>query len=204
MGDHALLDTLQYRRVERRADLPGRLGQGWPRVRGRQRRALELDHVAVGIGDVQRGPVPLGAEVDRQRAARGQPVRRQVRPQGGLVEGVDAQAQVVQVAPAALRWRVFAAERAGDVDEVDQRVARTQVHEAELGAQPQRRAAQHLTVEGHAAFEIAHAQHDMVEAVDSEWRHRCGGVARKSAAADAATAKLPIGRMRTTGQACVR
>src|SRR5947207_434491 len=81
---------------------PQRMSDGAPSVvgapwtfSGRGRWALELDRVAFGIAQVQRWAFALGA-VARARFARCNAVRGQVRAQGGLIVGLDAQAEVIE------------------------------------------------------------------------------------------------------------
>ena len=83
--------------------------------------ALELDRVAVGVPDIDRLAFALGA-VARAGRDDGNTVALQMGAQARLVERPDSQADMVDIA--ALRARrgpAGAAERAGDVDEVDQR-----------------------------------------------------------------------------------
>src|SRR6516225_970752 len=61
-------------------------------------RALELDDVALRIAQVDRRALALGAVARFDRAGR-DAQRREVRTDRGLVEGLDAKAHVVDVAP---------------------------------------------------------------------------------------------------------
>ncbi|MNT46568.1 hypothetical protein D3C72_1832240 [compost metagenome] len=86
-----------------------------------------------------------------------------------FVEGLDAQAQVVDVAPFAARpATAVATERAVQADQIDHRRTRTQVHQAQVLAPPHHSAPQHLAIEGFAAGQLAHPQHHVVDAFNAE------------------------------------
>src|SRR6185369_3166521 len=90
-----------------------------------------------------------------------------------FVEGLDAEADVVQVAAFRPRRRAAGApELAVDGHEVDQRAAGAQLHEADLVLAPLDRAAQPLAIETQDAREVGDAQDDVVDFadVDHGWR----------------------------------
>src|ERR1041384_2302099 len=63
---------------------------------GSARGAFELDSVAVGVAQVDRGAVALGAEVVHD-GARGDASRGELGADGVGVEGLDAQGEVIEV-----------------------------------------------------------------------------------------------------------
>src|SRR5262245_42176559 len=78
------------------------LGDGWIagscRLFGFFRGALELDDVAVGVRDVERGTVALGTIAPADLADR-DAVAPQMRRQCREIKGADAHREVVEVAP---------------------------------------------------------------------------------------------------------
>src|SRR6516225_10488629 len=136
------------------------------RASWRRPRPLELDAVAVGVLDVERATLALrpvaGGRLAGRDAARGEPgdERR-------LIERRDRQAEVLEVAPRA-RW-LTGTERPIERDEVDEAAARAQLSEPELGLLTLERAAEQIAIERERALELAHAQYDVVDAVDDEW-----------------------------------
>src|SRR5690606_28882361 len=161
--------------------LGGREGPGAPMFtsgggsgrRLRAGRALELDDVAVRIAQVQGGPFALGAEVQAGRAQRLQAVPRQVGEDRRLVEGLDAQADMVDVAALfAGAGATAPAQRAIQADQVDHRGAGTQVQHAQVRPLAFDPAAQHPGVEAPAALQVGNPEHDMIEALDDEGNHR--------------------------------
>ena len=83
---------------------------------------------------------------------------------GGFVERLDAQAEVVEVAafPAG-RGAAGAAERAVDRHEVDQRAPGTQLDQADVVLAPLDRAAEDVAIEGEHRRGVADAQDDVVD-----------------------------------------
>ena len=79
---------------------------------------------------------------------------------------------MVQVAPG-FPWGPTAepAQRARDVDEVDQRRPRAQLHEPERFDPALLAAAEHPAVELDRALDVAHAQHDVIDAADLDRPH---------------------------------
>ena len=96
-----------------------------------------------------------------------------MRAQRRLVDPVDAQREVVEVAALAAGGRTaHAPEFAFDVDEIDQRASGAELDQPELLLPLLDRAAEHVAIEADHPVHVAHAQHEMVDAED---RH-CGGV----------------------------
>ena len=96
-------------------------------------------------------------------------------PERRFVERIDAQAQVVEVACILARGRAATpAEFSIHRDDVDHRCARAQVAQAEVVAPARDFAAQYLSIEGFGTVEVAHAQHQVVEALHCERRRRSG------------------------------
>ena len=139
-------------------------------------RPFEFDDVAVRIAQVQGEPFPLCAEVGARRTFGNDAVLSEVRHDALLVEGLHPQAEVVDVASFRLRpFPAHPAQPAVDGHEVHHGRARPQVHEAEVGPFAHKVAAQHAPVERHAGGKVPHAEHDVIDAFDSEWKHgrRC-------------------------------
>ncbi len=86
-----------------------------------------------------------------------------------LVEGLDAQAVVVEVAPLAGRRRTAgAAEHAVDRHQVDQRLAGAQLHQADRLLAPLDAATEHADVEAEHRVEVDDAQHQVVDPADRD------------------------------------
>ena len=97
------------------------------------------------------------------------PMGLQVPAQGSLLEGLDAQAEVVHVARDRARTRIAAAPA---WQEVDQGGAGAQLHHADALDPALLPAAQDIAVEAHGARRVGDAQHDMVEALEREGHGR--------------------------------
>ena len=129
-------------------------------------RPLELELVVVRIEQVQRRAVALGTVARAvgidAHAAFGQPAA-----QRGLVERLDAQAEVVDVAPLRARPRApGAAELAVQRHEVDQLRAGAQLHQADRVLAALDRAAEQVHVEVQRGGQVPHPQDEVVEALD--------------------------------------
>src|SRR5262249_43715949 len=127
--------------------------------------------------------------IARFGGAGGDVQRGEVRAQRGLVEGLDAKAQVVEVAPFAARCRAAgASELAVQRDEIQHRAAGAKLDQADLVLAPLDAAAQAVAVEAQHGRHVDHAQHDVVDLADMDHRRgspgasvpRDAGVARAS------------------------
>lgn len=123
--------------------------------------ALQLHHVAFRIGDVDRRPVAFGAIYLAGLAVRGTEAL-EMRVHAGLVERVDAQAEVVDVTARSGRRPALAAEFAVGRDEVDEDVAGTQLYQPDVELAFDRRA-EHGTVERRHAFDVPDPQDHVIE-----------------------------------------
>ena len=172
------MNALQFLKHPSR-DITGRrtLDRGWRlavRLRGRWRyrlairRPLQLDGVALGIGEVDRDAVALGAEAGPDLAD-GDTVMLEVGDDRVLVEGFDAQAKVVHVAALGARSSASGlAQGAMDFDQIDEQGAHAQVRHAELGAVRDVRCAEDFAVEAAHGVDIPDAQDDVINAPDSQ------------------------------------
>ena len=125
------------------------------------RRTLELDDVAVGVGDVKRGAVAFGA-VAPPDFANSDAVSLQMRRQRGEVEGADAHREMVQVASCRPRRLRPGAGR----HQIDHRRAGAQLHELGLVEPALDVTAQHIPVEFDRAIKIGDPQNEVVERRD--------------------------------------
>src|SRR5438094_1453987 len=106
-------------------------------------RALELDPVAFGIGQINRRPLALGA-VARRLFAAFCAVRGEMSGDRGGVERLDPQAQMIEIGATARRAAVRRPRLIGGND-VDQRLASAQLRQLALALLEG--AAEHLEIE---------------------------------------------------------
>jgi len=91
-------------------------------------------------------------------------VRLQAGADGALVERLDAQAEVGEIAAfLASRRAAGAAERAVDRHEVDQRASGAQLDQADVVLAPLDRAAEDVAIEGDHRRDVADAQDEVVD-----------------------------------------
>src|SRR6185312_1100646 len=140
----------------------GALSDGWWIRAGALGRALELDRVAFGVGDVNRGAQAFGA-VTRLDGSGGDARIAQMPADGVQVERLDAETEVVEVPALGPRRRTArAAQRPVDRHQVHQRPPRAQLHQANIVLAPLDSAAQHRAVEMQHRVQIDDAKNDMV------------------------------------------
>ena len=132
------------------------------RLFGFFRRTLELDDVAVGVGDIERGAVALRT-IAPSDLADGDAVPPQMGGQRRVVEATDAHREMVQVAP---RGRFCRLRRGTGRHQINHRGAGAQLHELGLVEPALDVAAQDVPIEPDRAVEIGDAQHEMVEPGD--------------------------------------
>src|SRR5262249_46416861 len=176
------------------------VGTPLDRIGSRPRREFsgpfQLDDIAVRVPDIDRGPHPLGA-ISLAHFAPLDAGCCELGAQGGFVERCEPQRDVVHVPPR-IPWGCATgpAQRASDIDEVDQRCPSAQLHEPERLDPALLAAAQHSAVEADRALEVAHAQHDVIDAADLDRTHT-----RKNTAVDlcraSAHARAPMTGGRT-------
>ncbi len=124
---------------------------------------LSRTHVAVRVGDVERGAVALGT-VAPPDLADGDAVPLQMCGQCREVESADAHREVVEVA-------TFSRLRRGTGrHQIDHRGAGAQLHELGLFEPALDVAAQHLSVKPDRAIEISDPQHQVIEPGDTDRR----------------------------------
>ncbi|SPO54812.1 protein of unknown function [Pseudomonas sp. JV551A1] len=144
-------------------------GYSWS-VRCRYR-PFQLDLVAIGIVAVQRQPFAFGAIAFLGRFDFN-PRSLQVGRKCSLIERLDAQAEMVQVAPFGPRRRAARlAQGTVQGHQIDHCRARGQVDHAQVFAHTADRAAEQLGVEGDAALQVADAQNEVVDVLDGERSH---------------------------------
>src|SRR5438067_9348000 len=130
------------------------------RLQTSRRRSLELDGVAVGVGDVKRGAVALGA-IALPHLADFDAVPAEMGGERGRVETVDPDGEVIHVACCVISRL---ARRGGSRNQNDQRSAGTQLDQPGLLEPALDTAVQNSLVETARAVEIADPQHHVVEA----------------------------------------
>jgi multiple antibiotic resistance protein len=139
-------------------------------ARSALRRALEFDHVAVGVLDVDRGPEFL-RPVAALEGARIDAVAVQVGADGGLVEGIDSQAKVIHVAPLRPgRGAAHAAEFPRRIHQVDQGPPGAQLDEADGRLIAFHRAAENVAVEELQSLGVRRPDDDVVDPRGPEGR----------------------------------
>jgi hypothetical protein len=106
---------------------------------------------------VKRRAVPVGAVVVVQ-FTEVDTVTREVISERCLIEGLNAETEVIQV--------VLAATAAGSGQEIDERCTCPKVIQADFGTEFIRRAAKDLTIELHHALRIGTTDYDVVETED--------------------------------------
>src|SRR5260370_13131860 len=116
---------------------------------------LQLDLVAVGIVQVERGAVAVRAEAPDDATLERGAFRLELARHAREVVRADREAEVVE---AAARLAL------GGRDEVDQVLAEPELDERELLVHALELAAEDVLVEAPGARLVAHAQHDVVEA----------------------------------------
>ena len=78
---------------------------------------------------------------------------------------------MIEVRPSMVRRQAAAAELPADPEQVEQRVARTQMHEAERILPVHDLKPEHIAVEGDHPFEIRDADDDMIQCETGPGRH---------------------------------
>lgn len=130
-------------------------------------RPLQFDHIALWIVHIDRRTGALRA-VSQPQLADAYAVRPEVRQDRCLVIILDAQAKVIQVMPAAAgRLTTTAPNSAPHCNQIDQRTARTQLHQANVVLPLFFMATQDLAVEALHGRNIDGTQHDVVDFADS-------------------------------------
>src|SRR3954469_9987474 len=126
------------------------------------RRPFELYDIPLRISEVNRDAVALGAKA-RPDIADGHAMLREMGGDRMLVERLDAQAQVIHVAPfVARRGATLLAERPGDRHQVDHRCAGAQMRHAELGTVSNVLRAEHIAIKLRHRMDVAHSQNDVI------------------------------------------
>src|SRR5262249_18852637 len=126
------------------------------------------DGVALGVFEIHRGTVALGA-IAADHLAGCHRLRFEVGADGRTIQPFHAQADMIHVAALASGRRpAQPPEFAGDVDEIDQRAAGAQLRQADLRLQLLDRAAEHVTVEALHARDVTHAQYHMIDTQDDD------------------------------------
>ena len=130
------------------------------------RRPLELDDVAFGVRDIQGRAFALRAVALLHRSG-GMAVRCQLAPDRRLVERVDPEAEVIQVAALRSRRRTACTpEHAVDRHEIDQRAAGAQLDQADRILATLDPATEGVDVEAKHRVQVDHAQDKMVDFPD--------------------------------------
>ena len=92
--------------------------------------------------------------------------------QRGLVERLDAHAEMVDVAPFPTRSRTaLPAERPGHRDQIEHRRAQAQMGQLQVVAPLHHHATEDIAIERDAAFQVADPQDDVIETFDDEGLH---------------------------------
>src|SRR4029077_18468327 len=122
------------------------------------RRSFQLDCIAVGVGHVDGGTQPFRAVALFDRSGRGAMFAQMARDGEGI-ERLDAQAQVIEIAPFTARaLAAGAAELAVDGHQINEAAAGTQLHQAYFIMPALHAAAESLAVERQHAVKILDAQ----------------------------------------------
>ncbi len=135
-------------------------------------RPLQLHSIAIRVEEVQRPAVALGAEADFRGNLRDQAEPLEMGDQHGLVERLDAHAEMVEVAPFPTRSRTaLPAERPGHRDQIEHRRAQAQMGQLQVIAPLHHHATEDIAIERDAAFQVADPQDDVIETFDDEGLH---------------------------------
>src|SRR6516164_1436926 len=141
-----------------------RPGRGVPPLFGFFWGTLELDDVAVGVGDIERGAIALRTVAPPDLADR-DAVPPQMRRERREVEVGDPHREVVEVACGRRFRRLWCR---GGRDQIDHRRARAQLHELGLFETALDMTTQHFPVEFDRTIEIGDPQYEVVEPGDPD------------------------------------
>src|SRR5690606_34134184 len=95
--------------------------------------------------------------------------RREMSRERGLVEANKAQAEMLEIAPLlARRTATPPAQLAGNIHEIDQRLAGAKLHQSILFKASLLAAAEGTAIKAQGLVQIAHAQDNMIEAPNGE------------------------------------
>ena len=133
--------------------------------------SLELDDIALGVRDIDRRALSLGAIAQDDRAG-GDAVCFEMAMHAGLVKRVYPKAEMIEV-PSFLSRCCAAgfAELAIYRHEIDDRSARSQLNQADLVLASLDRASKNLAVEAKHPVDVDNAQYKVIDFADTD--HRC-------------------------------